>query len=121
VFKLNVLKNPQFALFFLSPLVATELKYITCRKFGFERAKEIVDSFLKNFIIPPERELRNEASKLKCRLPVSLADCYSLAISKLNSIPIYFKKKREITDNIQLFAKFEIRFIDDLPIPRSSP
>lgn len=113
-FKENIVNDPNFTQFFISPLFETELKYILCRKYGFRKAERKVDRFLKDFNIIFESILRNEAIKLKCKYPISLADCYSLSIAKLNSIPIYFKQEKEITENEELLEKFQIRFIDDL-------
>lgn len=113
-FKEHILNDPYISQFLLSPFVETELKYLLCRNFGFKKAKKIVESFLKDFFILSELELRNQASKLKCKYPISIADCYSLSIAKLNSIPVYYKKEQEITEKIELLTDFQIKFIDNL-------
>jgi len=111
----EILENPQFKTFYISPLVDMELKYIFCRKSGYQNAKEFVSEFLKDFIIYSESELRDEAFHLKCKFPISIADCYSLAIGKIRIIPVYMKKEEEIGQVLdELSSVVEIKFIDNL-------
>ena len=101
--------------YLLSPLVETELKYIFCRKYNFNEANNKINEFLKNFIIWKEELLRNEAAKLKCKYYISLADCYSIALGKMEDIPVYIKKEREIEKIIKkLSIEVKINYIDDL-------
>ena len=110
-----ILKDPNIDQFLVSPLVATELKYILCRKFGFNKANQIINDFLKNFVIWKEENLRDNAAQFKCQYPISLADCYSLALAKIENIPIYMKKEAEIENIIQkLLLEVQIHFIDNL-------
>ncbi len=93
----------------------TELKYILCRRKGYEEAIKIVSELLKDFTIYSEEDLRDEAAHLKCDFAISLADCYCLATAKLLDIPIYMKKEVEIEKVFnKLSPIIKIKFIDDL-------
>ena len=108
-------ERDQFKKYYVSPLVDMELKYIFCRRIGFQEARTRISKFLRDFVICPENQLRDEAFRLKCDFPISIADCYSLAVGKVYEIPVYMKKEREIDDIIDdLSAIVEILFIDDL-------
>lgn len=110
-----IFSNPQIENFYLAPIVDTELKYILCRRKGYDKALKLVSELLKDFIFYSEDNLRDQTAYLKCNFAVSLADCYSLATAKLLDVPIYMKREEEIEkifDKISSLIK--IKFIDDL-------
>ena len=113
-FSKNFLENEQYERYYISPLTDTELKYIFCRRVGQKEAKKIVTEFLKDFIICSESNLRDEAFRLKCEFPISLADSYTLAVAVLLNIPSCMKKEKEIQDNLdELSKQVNILFIDN--------
>ena len=114
IFSKHFLENSQFERYYVSPITDTELKYIFCRRNGYQEAKKIVSSFLKDFIICSESTLRDDAFRLKCNFPISLADSYSLAVSIVLNIPLCMKKEKEIQNNIKkLSNEVKIIFIDE--------
>jgi len=114
IFSKHFLENPQLERYYISPITDTELKYIFCRQKGYQEAKKIASSFLKDFIICSESTLRDDAFRLKCNFPISLADSYSLAVSKVLNIPLCMKKEKEIQNNLEkLSSEVKIMFIDD--------
>jgi predicted nucleic acid-binding protein len=115
IFKEKILENDTFEEFHISPLVYTEILYIYCRSLGFDQAKFTVQNLLKDFIIAEERQLRDEAAKLKCQYAISIADCYSIALAIIKNLTLYMKKEDEIEKALKK-GKFpvEIIFIDDL-------
>ena len=115
VFYQKVLEKPQVQNIYISPLTDTELKYIFCRRNGYEEAKELVSEFLKDFIICSESKLRDEAFRLKCNLPISVADCYSLAVGRVFNIPVYMIKEKEIEKVIdKLLSMVKVIFINEI-------
>jgi len=113
-FSANILENSRFQRFYVSPLTDTELKYVLCRRNGYLEAKKIVSDILKNFIICSESHLRDEAIRLKCNFPISLADCYSLAVGIILEIPVCMKKEEEVNRIFsELISLVKIIFIDD--------
>ncbi len=113
-FSASILENSRFLRYYISPLTDTELKYIFCRRNGYLEAKKIVSNLLKNFIICSEDLLREEAIRLKCKFPISLADCYSIAVGIILEIPVCMKKEEEINRiSSELISLVEIIFIDD--------
>ena len=114
IFSQHFLENPQFERYYISPITDTELKYIFCRRNYYQEAKKIVSNFLKDFIICPESNLRDDAFRLKCNFPISLADSYSLAVAIVLNIPLCMKKEEEIQKNIgKLSSEAKLIFIDD--------
>jgi predicted nucleic acid-binding protein len=65
-------------------LAITELRYVLCRKLGWrqsaERAKKLVASGY--FKVEETPKLMNEAARIKCRMAISLADCFTLALAQ---------------------------------------
>ena len=111
----KILSNSKFQKFYIAPIVDTELKYILCRRKGYENAIKITSEFLKDFKIYPEEKLRDETAHLKCNFAVSIADCYSLALGKLLDIPIYTKKEEEISKASNRLMKIvKIIFVEDI-------
>ncbi|MCK4381352.1 MAG: PIN domain-containing protein [Candidatus Lokiarchaeota archaeon] len=114
IFSKHFLENPQFERYYISPITDTELKYIFCRRSGYQEAKRIVSDLLKDFIICSESKLRDDAFRLKCNFPISLADSYSLAVAIVLNIPLCMKKEKEILKNLEkLSSEVKIMFIDD--------
>ena len=114
IFSKHFLENPQFERYYISPITDTELKYIFCRRSGYQEAKKIVSDLLKDFIICSESKLRDDAFRLKCNYPISLADSYSLAVAIVLNIPLCMKKEKEILNNLEkLSSEVKIMFIDD--------
>jgi uncharacterized protein with PIN domain len=110
----HFLENPQFQRYYVSPITDAELKYIFCRRRGYQESKKIVSDFLKDFIICSESTLRDNAIRLKCDFSISLGDSYSLAVAIAFNIPICMKKEKEILNNIEkLSSLVKITFIDD--------
>ena len=111
----RIFSNSDIQEFYIAPIVDTELKYILCRRKGYENAIKITSEFLKDFTIYSEEKLRDMAAHLKCNFAISLADCYSLATAKLLDIPIYMKKENEIEKVFkELSTLVKINFIDNL-------
>lgn len=114
MFSQHFLENAKFERYYISPITDTELKYIFCRRNGYQEAKKIVSDFLKDFIICSESNLRDDAFRLKCNFSISLADSYSLAVALVLNIPLCMKKEEEILVNIgNLSSEVKIMFIDD--------
>ncbi|MBD3256434.1 MAG: PIN domain-containing protein [Candidatus Lokiarchaeota archaeon] len=114
-FKNSVLMDPGINEYHISPLVETELNYLFCRKWGDKQGFLMVKKMLTGYSIQSESYLREEASRFKCKYPISLSDCYSLSVAKLKTIPIYFKMEEELDTNFDaLSEEVEIRFIDFL-------
>ena len=114
LFYKHFLENPQFERYYISPITDTELKYIFCRRKGYQEAKKIVTDFLKDFIICSESKLRDDAFRIKCNYPISLADSYSVAAAIVLNIPLCMKKEKEVLNNLEkLSSEAKIMFIDD--------
>ncbi|MHA1328045.1 MAG: PIN domain-containing protein [Promethearchaeota archaeon] len=104
------IKNKKYNRFIMSPLTDLELKYIFCRRMGIKNAIELISNFIKDFFIPSEEMLRNEAAKIKCKYPISIADSYSLAAAKILNVPLCMKREREILEHFNSLSQ-EIKII----------
>ena len=114
-FKEQVLEDTNLQDFYLSPITVAELLYLLGRKLGFPKAQQTIGDFIKPFIICDEKELRIEAARLKMDHAISLADCYSLSIGVVKTIPVYMKRESEMDELLQnVNLPIDIRFIDDL-------
>ena len=107
----NILESKEYQAVYITPLTLTELLYVLCRKYGWKIAKKYIDDLTENLIIlrvPASEEL---AAHIKCEIPLALADCYSMAVSALFSLPVYFMKEKELTKKLQkkLEKEFSIK------------
>ena len=96
-FDRNLFKNPAYNALIVSFLTRTELLYVQCREKGWDLAKSLTDAYLEHFLESRAKELDEIAPQLKCKLAISLVDCFNLAIGKLYQIPVYFMDENELT------------------------
>lgn len=87
---------------YVTRLGLTEALYVTCRLWGWEtasqRMKILIDS--KTIAIIEDDELWDHAADCKCKIPISLGDCYTLALAKKYGIkPMFLKPERELRKN----------------------
>jgi len=102
---------------FTTELHITELRYILCRRVGFEKSGERVGKLLASGYISVGEisSLIAEASKIKCERAISLADCFCLALAKVNfCIAVFAKRENELAEEMQKSPiDAEILFLDD--------
>ena len=81
----------------------TELRYLICRKLGWEKAEEIVNKLLNSgyiHMLDITPYLRR-AAQLKCRRALSLVDCITIAAGEKNGFKVMFaKKEKELEEEI---------------------
>ncbi len=97
----TILETDRYSILYIPSIVKSELLYITCRLKGWKEAKNTIDDFLTNFIVLRIPDLDEIAAQIKCRVPIALADCYTLAIGKFLSTPTFFIKEKELTKKNQ--------------------
>ncbi len=97
----TLLETDKYRILYIPSIVKSELLYITCRLRGWEEAKTMIDDFLSNFVILRVPDLDEIAARIKCKVPIAIADCYTLAIGKLLSTPTYFINEKELTKKVQ--------------------
>ena len=79
----------------------TELRYVLCRKLGWQQSTERVNKLLGSGYIKVEATLKliNHAAKTKCRRAISLPDCFTLALVSQNRGQRTFRPRRTRTNN----------------------
>ncbi len=97
----NLLETDKYRILYLPSIVKSELLYITCRLKGWEEARSTINDFLTNFVILRVPDLDEITAQIKCKVPIAIADCYTLAIGKFLSIPTYFISEKELTEKVQ--------------------
>ena len=82
----------------------SEAFYVTCRLWGRERAEERMTLLLESGVIEivEDEKLWEYAGDCKCRIPVAIGDCYTLATAKLYAAkPLFLRPEREIIENME--------------------
>lgn len=97
----TLLETDKYQILYIPSIVKSELLYITCRLKGWEEAKATIDDFLSNFVILRVPDLDEIAAQIKCKVPIAIADCYTLAIGKFLSTPTYFINEKELAEEVQ--------------------
>ena len=85
-------------------LSLTEAFYVVCRLWGRERAEERVNLLLESGVVEivEDEKLWEYAGDCKCRIPIALGDCYTLATAKLYAAkPLFLRPEREIVENLE--------------------
>lgn len=99
---------------YITSLSLTELQYVMCRKLGSSEAGNVMEEFISsNLVMPLEIEGTGRiAADLKCKFPIAIADCYSLALGKQLGLPVYMRKEKEIVRVLsELKKEVEIIFV----------
>ena len=81
-------------------LALTELKYILCRKIGWEESNKRVNNLVASgyFKIEDTMKLMNETAKLKCCRSVSLPDCFTIALAEqISGSALFARKEQDLT------------------------
>lgn len=91
----SILLQPRGRKIFCNRLCVSELFYILCRRRGEAFARESVEAFLGTGYVSvvSSDELDMEAGTYKCRRALSLADCYVLALAKLQGAAALFARR----------------------------
>ncbi len=85
-------------------LSVTEAFYVACRLWGRERAEERLNLLLESGVleIVEDEKLWEYAGDCKCRIPIALGDCYTLATAKLYAAkPLFLRPERELLENLE--------------------
>ena len=98
-------------------LAIAELKYVLCRKLGWQESNERVNKLLASGYVKTEDTLTliNEASKTKCKRAISLPDCFTLALAqKIGGNALFARKEQDLTNEMKR-KPFEVNilFLDD--------
>ncbi|MEB3846215.1 MAG: PIN domain-containing protein [Desulfurococcales archaeon] len=87
---------------YTSRLSLTEALYVACRLWGrdtaLQRMRILLDS--NTLTIIEDEEIWSQAADCKCRIPISLGDCFTFATAKrYNLTPLFLRPEKEILDN----------------------
>ncbi len=87
---------------YTSRLSLTEALYVACRLWGrdtaLQRMRILLDS--NTLTIIEDEEIWRQAADCKCRIPISLGDCFTFATAKrYNLTPLFLRPEKEILDN----------------------
>ena len=98
-------------------LAIAELKYVLCRKIGWQESSERINKLFDSgyFQIEDTLTLTNEASQTKCKRAISLPDCFTLALAhKIAGKALFAKKEQDLTTEIKRKPfEVDIIFLDD--------
>ncbi|MHA2370041.1 MAG: PIN domain-containing protein [Candidatus Hodarchaeales archaeon] len=99
-----------------SEITLSEIYYVLCRKKGIDAANNYIIDLLSKLEIVPSETLIPIAGQLKCQLPISLADCWTLAAAKSRNLSALFAfREQELEDNLSDIRKHvKVVFLDEL-------
>ncbi len=91
-------------LYFCTEIAMSELVYIVCRKSSWKVAKKKSENLLNSGAIRviPTEIVWKEAAKIKCKAPISLPDCYTIAGAVLlGGMALFVHKEKEIDTSLE--------------------
>ena len=80
-------------------ILKSEIYYILCRFLEKERINSIIKEIDKFIIFIGGEFLFQLAGEIKCKYPIALSDCFSIAIGIIYKCPVIFLKERELTED----------------------
>jgi len=102
---------------YTTELGIAELMYIICRKRGLKESKQRVDKLLASGYIQVEdaSPLLEDAARLKCEKPISLADCFCLALAHKNGLTALFARRETDLTKEMRKKPFDVKvlFLED--------
>lgn len=74
-----------------------ELRYVICRKVGWEKSREIVDGLLRSGYIKAiwGDEISKRAAALKCKRALSLVDSFTIAAGEVLGAKVMFARREK--------------------------
>ncbi len=98
---------------FTTELNIIELRYVLCRKAGWEKASEIVDNLIRSGYIKiiSTREISERAALLKCQRALSLIDCFTIAAGETTKRKVMFARKEKELENELKRKQFQTTII----------
>ncbi len=92
-----------------------ETRYVLCRGLGAEEAEKRTKALEDTLFVVSAESVWEEASDCKCKFPISLGDCFTLATSKkLNAPAVFLRKEKEIVEVLgELEKHYRIVFLED--------
>jgi len=96
----------------------SECYYIICRKEGNDHSLKYIDELINLVKLIPSEQIIKIAGQFKCKFPIALADCWTLATAfSLGIKAIFAFKERELIDNLKDISKeVKIEFFESLKI-----
>jgi len=84
----------------ITNLTLIELTYIICRKYGIDKARELVKKLLDSgyFEIVNALDFADEIAEIKCNNSLSIIDASAIATAKGLGISALFKIEKELKD-----------------------
>ncbi len=82
-----------------------ELSYILCRNSSWKQAWNKTQSIIQSSAVMTlsSQPLWVEAAQIKCGVPISLPDCFSIAAARIfNGKVIFARREKEIVDAIEM-------------------
>ena len=101
----------------LNEVTISETLYVICRMDGKEKASYYVEKCAKAVHAIASSEIISPiAGYMKCKFPVSLADCWALATAKAFKVPCLFAfRETEILKNLDAIDReVRVKFLDEL-------
>ncbi len=102
-------------------LSIVEMTYVLCRRVGPALALKKRDLLLKSrvFEVVPVSELADEAAMVKCERALSLADCFTIALTQVYGCPAVFAKKEKELEREMKRKPFKVRILFLVEQPNS--
>lgn len=100
----------------LNHVTLSETLYVICRVDGSAKASDFIQNCASKSTLAPAERIAPLAGDMKCRFPISLADCWVLATAKSFDIESVFAfRESELLKNMPLLRReVQITFLDEL-------
>ena len=78
-----------------------EFLYILCRRVSWRKAKRKIDLLLRSSAVRiiPMSAIWVESARIKCKVPIPLPDCHTIAAARLSKeVALFARRERETAD-----------------------
>ena len=116
IFKEMLFQSPEIIEHWVTDIGFSEIYYLLCRSLKKESFKIVIKEILNLVEISSITDLNKMAGQIKCEFPISLPDCYNIALAEKIQGKALFKHEKEINKALESTNErldSFILFIDD--------
>ncbi len=102
---------------YTTALNITEALHVTCRLLGIREARKRIELLINSgyFKTVSSDHVSLEATECKCKFPISIVDCHTLALARKYEIPALFYRLEEefkpVISEIKAWINNEMKYI----------
>jgi len=101
IFKEMLFQTPEIGEHWMTDIGFSEIYYLICRSVKKDDFNRIIKELTNLIEISSVTDLKETAGQIKCEFPISLPDCYNIALAEKIKGKAIFKHEKEINKGLE--------------------